>query len=78
MTNEFFSVPSECDACGKHVPKREGLTHVLMSCPEMDVELFCYVCSGCIQYVAKPQSFRKIWAASSAILRQKLIVVVSK
>ncbi len=76
MNNKFFFVPSECDACGTHVAKRDGLTHVLMTCPEMKIDLFCYVCSECIQDVAKRQSSKKIWAASSAMLRQKLIVVL--
>jgi hypothetical protein len=75
MNGGFFFVPSECDACGKHVSTREGLTDVMMSCPDPDIDLFCYVCSDCIDEIAAPNSFRKIWAASSAMLRQKLIVV---
>ena len=78
MNNEFFFAPSECDACGKHFSKDEEADRVFMSCPELDVELLCYVCSDCIQDIAKPYSFRKIWAASSAMLRQKLINVASK
>ena len=78
MNAEFCFIPSECDACGKHFSKNEEPDRVFMSCPELDVELLCYVCSDCIEEVSKPQSFRRIWAVSSSMLRNNMIRVAAK
>ncbi len=78
MNTEFCFAPSECDACRKHFLKNKEPERVFMSCPELDVELLCYVCSDCVEEVSKPQSFWKIWAASSSMLRNNMIKAAIK